>query len=807
MSLKKSRPSPNESAVLIPSSSPSFATAKARTRGPPASSPRHARVTSFLLQGRAVGRAPLPGAHSPDGVRVLALSALQALAIQAAKARLVHYPLDGPTLPTVEEDMTKKLNAISWRVLNAMEGEEREEEDGAQEDGNVRRIKNNVQAIWSLSSHASLAGTKPDYLHVTGLLAKAMPTPVDIMVYLGLTGHMPAYTTLRAIPKALVTHSKGLSQRMQTIRQMSLPPFQERPIPPALQTAISIATEESRGHGARQAGEQPSGATMPSHRPRSPGLRLPSTSKLHRSSSTRFALWRRLSFTDVMTSRKVHHVRTHCTITNVPRCAPYSGFSIELVAAASDGGTVKISESWDELSKHPVATLDVGSPDTHLCWSEVDQERWPFGRRHLWRANNPVPARFELLTPSVGTNYLTVQCALAWLNPDKLTTKPSPDTQTFTVRKLDAGMAILLGERAHLIEFPSILLPLGATTGSIVNIVVHQNRAEEKRRDAEFWELQDDILKEYGVNSPKAPELKVRNVTQTSVTLEWPVVDLASAKLRSLDIYRNNQRLAAIPSPRPTPQPRFPDSKSMPSTHEVLLENAKMALGEMDAKWSDKIQIDTTHFVCTTPAATPAGTQATGRASGAPGVEYRRALLLSIPVVQPLWILACHSEQRMMPIAPYHLVATLSTPASARYSSNRPQSMAHSQTPYASPATGDRSKGTAASYRTSPFSAGASTGASTVEESGTEDADTEEVILEVSASLADEQTLASASEEWKTSSSTTSTLPLGIEFVKIWEGGDEANKRPVVTVDSCCLATAECWSTDGPRMYIGEVNN
>jgi hypothetical protein len=78
----------------------------------------------------------------------------------------------------------------------------------------------------------------------------------------------------------------------------------------------------------------------------------------------------------------------------------------------------------------------------------------------------------------------------------------------------------------------------------------------------------------------------------------------------------------------------------------VLLENAKMALGEMKAKWSDKIQIDTTHFVCTTPAATPTGAQAAGNASNTPGIEYQRALQLSIPVVQPHWILACHSERK-----------------------------------------------------------------------------------------------------------------------------------------------------------------
>ncbi|TFK29059.1 hypothetical protein FA15DRAFT_611258 [Coprinopsis marcescibilis] len=322
-----------------------------------------------------------------------------------------------------------------------------------------------------------------------------------------------------------------------------------------------------------------------------------------------------------------------------------------------------------------------------------------------------------------------------------MSAKPSPDSFTFTVGKLDAGMAILIGERAHLIEFPSILLPPGATAGSIVNIAVNQNHAEEKRREAEFWQLQDEILKIYGVQSPTVPELKVRNVTQTSVTLEWPAIQLANAKLRSLDIYRNNQRLAAIPSPMTNTSTKvsgldinaeytfqlilrttagtYPSPIVYVRTHsmtdtsgicvcfgnvqdELLLENAKVALGEMNAKWSDKIQIDTTHFVCTTPAATPSGAQATGSTSGAPGVEYQRALQLSIPVVQPLWILACHAEKRMIPISQYYLGATPNTPASASYSSNRPQSMSHTQLPYSPPATGGSSaKGTPASYRAS----------------------------------------------------------------------------------------------------------
>ncbi|EGO20460.1 hypothetical protein SERLADRAFT_476685, partial [Serpula lacrymans var. lacrymans S7.9] len=295
----------------------------------------------------------------------------------------------------------------------------------------------------------------------------------------------------------------------------------------------------------------------------------------------------------------------------------------------------------------------------------------------------------------------------------------SQESFMFTVGKLDAGMAILLGERAHLIEFPSVLLPPGATTGSIVNISVHQNTTEEHKRDLEFWSLQNNILEAYGHTSPSPPNLEVRNVTQTSVTLEWPTINLATAKLRSLDIYKNGQRLAAIPNAvtntstklsslqldteytfqliMRTTAGTYPSNLIRVRTHTIvdtsgisvcfgtvqdpaLLENAKLALGEMRAKWSDKIQIDTTHFVCTTPAATPNGAQATGGISSGPGVEYQRALQLSIPVVQPHWILACLSEKRMVPIAGFYLGTTPSTPMnSAPF--QRPQSMSQASLP------------------------------------------------------------------------------------------------------------------------------
>ena len=175
---------------------------------------------------------------------------------------------------------------------------------------------------------------------------------------------------------------------------------------------------------------------------------------------------------------------------------------------------------------------------------------------------------------------------------------------------------------------------------------------------------------------------KVRNVTQTSVTLEWPPLELATAKLRTLEIHKNGQRLAAIPSPLQntstklsglsversytfqlilrTTAGNFPSNLVQVKTHsmndtsgisvcfgnvqdKVLLEDAKLALREMKAKGSDKIQIDTTHFVCTTPDSIP---DSNGASRGVAGAEYQKALQLSIPVVQPQWIIACLQEKR-----------------------------------------------------------------------------------------------------------------------------------------------------------------
>lgn len=296
---------------------------------------------------------------------------------------------------------------------------------------------------------------------------------------------------------------------------------------------------------------------------------------------------------------------------------------------------------------------------------------------------------------------------------------------TYTVSKIDAGQAVLISDQVcsishsfnvyitmltsllrllnthtfqiHCIEFPSILLPPGCTTGSVVSISCTRNHKEEQRRNDDFWDLQDEILSAFGERSPAPPRLRLRNVTQTSVTLEWDRLDLATSKLLSLTIWRNGQRLAAIPNPLNNTSTKVSglDVDAPYSFHLImrttagtyasqtiktrtltladtsgiavcfgaitppeLLEEAKEALTQMRARWSSKIQIETTHFVCTQPnGPAPAVTPPleSPREAPDPGAEYQRASQLSIPIVQPAWIMACLREKRMVPISAYTL--------------------------------------------------------------------------------------------------------------------------------------------------------
>ncbi|KAH7884223.1 hypothetical protein F5I97DRAFT_1929077 [Phlebopus sp. FC_14] len=221
----------------------------------------------------------------------------------------------------------------------------------------------------------------------------------------------------------------------------------------------------------------------------------------------------------------------------------------------------------------------------------------------------------------------------------------------------DAGMA---GSVLTSLSFPSVLLPPGATTGSVVNIAVHQNTAKERKRDREFMGLQEDTLETFGRVSPEPPQLEIRN---SSLSLDtnytFQLVLRTSAGTFHSNVIRVRTHTIA-------------DTSGISICfgnvgEEALLEEAKAAFLEMKAKWSDKIQIDTTHFVCTSPAVTPTGAHASGgNVVGGPGVEYQRALQLSIPVVQPQWLLAC-----------YYLGVSLPT----TYHNQRPQSMSQASLP------------------------------------------------------------------------------------------------------------------------------
>jgi hypothetical protein len=75
--------------------------------------------------------------------------------------------------------------------------------------------------------------------------------------------------------------------------------------------------------------------------------------------------------------------------------------------------------------------------------------------------------------------------------------------------------------------------------------VARDLEAERERSDA-FESLQDSILETYGTSAPSKPVLKVANVTQTSVALEWDALELGSSSIRSLEMYRNGQRWGRV---------------------------------------------------------------------------------------------------------------------------------------------------------------------------------------------------------------------------------------------------------------------
>lgn len=247
---------------------------------------------------------------------------------------------------------------------------------------------------------------------------------------------------------------------------------------------------------------------------------------------------------------------------------------------------------------------------------------------------------------------------------------------SLTVGKLDASIAVLLTSDHHLIEFPSILLPSSVQAGSIVKINCTQSFEAEEQEKKEFDALQASIFELYGKRSPIRPQLRVRNATQTSIVLEWDPLDLATASLRSLSLFRNNTRLGKIPSPMTNTSTKlsglsidtaytfhlelvtsagtYLSDKVTVKTHKMtdlsgitccvgvvsdedraMLEETVSRIGAKPLQ--DRVRIDTTHFICVEGV----------------GAQWERAMETNIPIVGPEWLRACESEGRIVGVRGY----------------------------------------------------------------------------------------------------------------------------------------------------------
>ncbi|PKS09183.1 hypothetical protein jhhlp_003797 [Lomentospora prolificans] len=250
---------------------------------------------------------------------------------------------------------------------------------------------------------------------------------------------------------------------------------------------------------------------------------------------------------------------------------------------------------------------------------------------------------------------------------------------SLTVGKVDAGVTVLLTPDKRLIEFPSILLPPNISSGSIVEIAVSRNLASERAADLAFQSLQDHILSSFGATEPSRPQLRCLNATQTSVVLEWDPIELATADLISLALYRNGQKAGNIPRPREmhstkisglavdteytfhlvlrTTAGTYSSEKVAVRTHKMtdlsgitittgvlpasVRENLVEAVERIGAKMTDSVRIDTTHFVTTE-----------GR-----GIAWEKAVENNIPVVRPEWVTACEQNGRILGVTKFYLDA------------------------------------------------------------------------------------------------------------------------------------------------------
>lgn len=163
------------------------------------------------------------------------------------------------------------------------------------------------------------------------------------------------------------------------------------------------------------------------------------------------------------------------------------------------------------------------------------------------------------------------------------------------------------------------------------------------------------------------------------MVLEWDPINVATAELRSLTLYRNGSKAGTIPKPSDvhstklsglavdteyvfhlvlkTSAGTYSSEKLKVQTHKMtdlsgitvtpgympaaLRESLQRSVERIGAKIADTVRIDTTHFVCTE-----------GR-----GPAWEKAVENNIPVVVPDWIIGCEREGRIVGVRGYYLNA------------------------------------------------------------------------------------------------------------------------------------------------------
>ena len=161
--------------------------------------------------------------------------------------------------------------------------------------------------------------------------------------------------------------------------------------------------------------------------------------------------------------------------------------------------------------------------------------------------------------------------------------------------------------------------------------------------------------------------------------LEWDPIELATADLRSLSLYRNGAKAGVIPQDKGiqatkvsglavdteytfhlvlrTSAGQYSSEKLAVKTHKMtdlsgitvtpgvlpppLRESLTGAVDRIGGKIIENVRIDTTHFVCTE-----------GR-----GPQWEKAQEMNIPIVRPEWVEGCEREGRIVGVRGYYLNA------------------------------------------------------------------------------------------------------------------------------------------------------